>query len=36
MNAERRVYFEIDDIDASRYREAMSADDTSKPPDVSF
>ena len=36
MDAERRVYFEIDDIDASRYREAMSADDTSKPPDVSF
>ena len=36
MKAERRVYFEIDDIDASRYREAMSADDTSKPPDVSF
>lgn len=36
MNAKRREYFEIDDIDASRYREAMSSDDTAQPPDVSF
>ena len=36
MQARRRDYFEIDDIDAARYREAMSADDTSKPPDVTF
>ena len=36
MKAEKAEYFEIQDITAARYSEALSAEDASKPPNVEF
>jgi len=36
MKAEEAEYFEIQDITAARYNEALSAEDASKPPNVEF
>ena len=36
MKAEKAEYFEIEDITASRMSEALSAEDTAKPPTVEF
>ncbi len=36
MKAEKAEYFEIQDISAARYAEALSAEDASKPPNVEF